>query len=75
MPNGFELFIALPATPQEIYSAWLSSDGHTALTGSPARVDGQVGGEFTAWDGYIFGVTLELDEPLVKAGRIFTLRR
>jgi activator of HSP90 ATPase len=63
MSNGFELSIVLPARPQEIYSAWLSSDGHSALTGSPARVDGNVGGEFSAWDGYISGVTLELDEP------------
>jgi activator of HSP90 ATPase len=63
MSNGFELSIVLPARPQEIYLAWLSSDGHSALTGSPAHVDGNMGGEFSAWDGYISGVTLELDEP------------
>ena len=31
------------------------------MTGNPAKVDGQVGGKFTAWDGYIFGSTLELE--------------
>jgi len=30
------------------------------MTGSAAKVDGKVGGKFSAWDGYIFGATLEL---------------
>ena len=61
----------IPATASEIYSAWMSSDGHTAMTGSPANVDGKVGGKFTAWDGYIFGSTLELepDRRIVQAWR------
>jgi len=33
------------------------------MTGSPAKVTGRVGGKFTAWDGYIFGKTLELEKP------------
>ena len=71
MSNGFELSIVLPATPLEIYSAFLSSEGHAALTGSPARVDGKVGGKFSAWEGYIFGTTLELEAPrrIVQAWR------
>jgi uncharacterized protein YndB with AHSA1/START domain len=71
MADQLELSIPLAATPEEIYSAWLSSEGHTAMTGSPARVHGKLGGEFTAWDGYIFGKTLELDPPrrIVQAWR------
>lgn len=71
MKNGFELSIALPVFPEEIYKAWLSSEGHAALTGSPAQVDGRVGGKFSAWDGYIFGTTLELEPPrrIVQAWR------
>jgi activator of HSP90 ATPase len=30
------------------------------MTGSPAQVDGTIGGKFSAWDGYIFGSTLDL---------------
>ena len=30
------------------------------MTGSPAQVKPQVGAEFSAWDGYIFGKNLEL---------------
>jgi activator of HSP90 ATPase len=51
----------LPATPEAIYAAWLTSDGHSAMTGSQARVDARVGGEFEAWDGYISGRTLALE--------------
>ena len=64
MPDSFELSIDLPAAANEIYSAWLSSEGHSALTGSPAEVDGRVGGKFSAWDGYITGETLELESGL-----------
>jgi activator of HSP90 ATPase len=71
MKNGFTMSAVIPATASEIYSAWMSSDGHTAMTGSPANVDGKVGGKFTAWDGYIFGSTLELepDQRIVQAWR------
>ncbi len=61
--NEFELTEILPARPEEIFDAWLSSKGHTSLTGSPAKVEGRVGGKFTAWDGYIWGVTLEMERP------------
>lgn len=71
MKNGFSLSETFKATASEIYNAWLSSDGHSALTGSTASVDGSVGGKFTAWDGYIFGSTLELtpDRRIVQAWR------
>lgn len=58
--NGFTLSEVIAAKPEEIYQAWLSSEGHTAMTGSPARVEGNTGGEFSAWDGYILGKTLAL---------------
>jgi activator of HSP90 ATPase len=71
MKNKFELTIVLPAKSKDIFKAWLSSEGHTAMTGSPAKVDGKVGGAFSAWDGYIFGKTLELESPrrIVQAWR------
>jgi activator of HSP90 ATPase len=69
--NGFTISEVIPAKPAEIYEAWLSSEGHTALTGNPAKVDGKVGGEFSAWDGYISGRTLELtaNQRIVQAWR------
>lgn len=49
------------ASAQSIYQAWLSSEGHTKMTGAPATASDQEGEEFTAWDGYITGKNLELD--------------
>ena len=71
MKNGFTLTTVIPATPAEIYKAWLSTKGHTAMTGSAAKVDGKIGGKFTAWDGYILGSTLALepDQRIAQAWR------
>jgi hypothetical protein len=44
MTYNFELSDVLPATPQAIYDAWMSSDGHSAMTGAPATIDPQLGG-------------------------------
>ena len=53
----------IPAAPREIFDAWLSSAGHAAMTGSPARATARVGGAFSTWDGYIRGKNLELKSP------------
>jgi uncharacterized protein YndB with AHSA1/START domain len=58
----YELVHVLPVPPGTVYDAWMSSEGHTAMTGSPAIVDPKIGGAYSAWDGYITGTTLELDE-------------
>jgi activator of HSP90 ATPase len=61
MAYDFEVSDVLPATPAEIYDAWMTSDGHSAMTGAEARVDARAGGLFEAWDGYITGRTLALE--------------
>ena len=61
MAIDFVVSVLIPASPEEIYHTWLSSEGHSAMTGSPATASDQVGDEFTAWDGYINGRNLELE--------------
>ena len=61
MAYDFELSTELPATPEAVYEAWMSSQGHTAMTGAAAKVDARPGGSFEAWDGYIRGKTIELE--------------
>jgi activator of HSP90 ATPase len=39
----------------------MSSEAHGEMTGGGAHIDPRVGGDFTAWDGYITGRTLTLD--------------
>lgn len=57
----FEVSDILSATPEQIYTAWLDSDEHSKMTGSPARISSIVGGKFDAWDGYISGINQELE--------------
>ena len=61
MADSFEISTVLPAPAQYVYEAWLSSDEHSTMTGGAARIDPVVGGQFSAWDGYITGTTLELE--------------
>jgi uncharacterized protein YndB with AHSA1/START domain len=59
----FEISDIIPASPEEIYTAWLDSATHTNMTGGLAEVSANVGETFEAWDGYIQGENLELAYP------------
>ncbi len=61
MAYEFTVSDVVPASPEAVYDAWMSSEGHAAMTGAEASIDPRVGGAFTAWDGYIEGRTLLLD--------------
>lgn len=67
----FEVSEVIPATPDRVYATWLSSDGHSAMTGGKAEVNAVVGQPFTAWDGYIEGknVALEPNRRIVQTWR------
>lgn len=71
MPYTYTLTSIIPATPQEIYQAWLDSEAHTEMTGAEAVMSDEVGAEVSAWDGYITGSNLELvpHERIVQAWR------
>ena len=62
MTYQFQLEVVLPATPQQIYDCWLSSEGHTNMTGGAATISDQIGLPYSAWDEYISGVNLELNK-------------
>ncbi len=63
--------VVVKAKPKAIYQAWITGDGHAAMTGAGAESDPQVGGRFTAWDNYITGEHLELQPArrIVQAWR------
>jgi len=52
--------VIIPASPEEVYDAFMDAKKHSAFTGAKATSDAKVGGEFSAWDGYITGKNLEL---------------
>lgn len=47
--------------PSEVFKAWLDSKAHSLMTGANAVIDGRIGGQFTAHDGYISGEFLEIE--------------
>lgn len=57
----FTISASFPATPQQVYDAWLDGEKHTEMTGGEATGRAQIGTSFTAWDGYISGTNLELE--------------
>jgi activator of HSP90 ATPase len=71
MTISFEVSATLPASPETLYSAWLDSAKHSAMTGAAAEVSDKVGAAFTAWDGYISGENTELEpgKRIVQAWR------
>jgi activator of HSP90 ATPase len=72
MAFEFTVSDVIPASPRQIYDAWLSSEGHERITGGQAaRITAQEGADFTAWDGYITGrnLRLEPDRLIVQSWR------
>ncbi len=57
----FTLTTIIKASSKEIYETWLSSEGHTNMTGGEAIVSDKIGASFTAWDGYISGENISLE--------------
>lgn len=60
MPYTYTLRSIIPATPQQIYAAWLDSLAHSAMTGGKASMSDEIGAAISAWDGYITGRNLHL---------------
>ena len=58
--DSIKLSASFKVKPEKIYSAWLDSKEHGAMTGSIAEIDPRINGKFTAWEGYISGTTTEL---------------
>ena len=58
----FTVTTELPASPKAVFDAWLDSDQHSAMTQSPATATDEIAGIFTAHDGYINGINLEIDD-------------
>jgi activator of HSP90 ATPase len=63
--------VTLKASPHEVYEALMDSRKHARFTGSKARISRKVGGKFTAYDGYIEGVNLNLvpDKKIIQSWR------
>ena len=60
MAYDYTLHCLLPAAPKKIFDTWLSSKGHSDMTGGGAKMSKRLSALVSAWDGYITGKNLEL---------------
>lgn len=60
MQTSFELKTTFPVPPEELYTAWLDGEEHTKMTGGEATASMKEGDNFTAWEGYIWGINKKL---------------
>ena len=63
--------VNIGASPHDVYEALMDSDKHSSFTGALAKVNREVGGDFTAYDGHLRGKTIELvpDKKIVQEWR------
>ena len=59
------------ATPHDLYETIMDSRRHTKLTGDKAKMSRKLGAKFTAGDGWIDGMNIQLkkDKLIVQAWR------
>ena len=62
MKEKIELKINLPVPVPTLFNAWLNSKEHSAFTGGKAKISNKLNSKYTTWDGYISGLTLEIEE-------------
>lgn len=59
-------------SPREAYEMLMDSDKHTQITGQEAKIGREVGNEFSAYNGHITGINVELqkDRRIVQKWRM-----
>ncbi len=69
--DSFTVQETFNTSAEQLYSNWLDSNGHAAMTGGDAEIYDQTGEMFTAWDDYITGTNVELipDRKIVQKWR------
>jgi activator of HSP90 ATPase len=63
--------VIFKAAIHDVYEALMDSRKHARFSGAPARMSRKTGGTFSAYDGYVTGVNIELvpDTWIVQAWR------
>ena len=54
--------VTFDATPEKVYHMLMDQKVHAAFTNSKVSIDPKVSGQFTVFDGYCHGYTIELIE-------------
>jgi uncharacterized protein YndB with AHSA1/START domain len=73
MATSIHQEVTIKTTPQRIYRAFMTSKKHEAFTANgKAKISRKVGGAFSAHDGYVSGINVELKpgRRIVQAWRV-----
>ena len=72
MSDAIHKDVDFKASPQQVYKALLDSKQFTAFSGAAAEIQGEAGGEFSCFDGFISGRNIELapNRRIVQAWRV-----
>ena len=71
MSHPIQQTVTFPVSPHEIYELLMDSAKHAAFSGESASISREVGGEISAYSGYITGTNLKLipDREIVQSWR------
>ena len=66
-----EQTVTFNAVPHDVYEALMDSEKHSQFSGAKANISREIGSEFTAYDGALSGIILELvpDVKIVQTWR------
>ncbi len=62
MPKTIRQTVTIQATPTEVYTVLMDSKKHSQFTGAKASISKKVGGSFSTYDEYCYGINVELIE-------------
>jgi activator of HSP90 ATPase len=65
--------VFLRTTPKTVYNALMNEKKHSQFTGERAKIRAKAGAPFSCYDGYITGITLEL-EPAKRIVQVWRSR-
>jgi activator of HSP90 ATPase len=58
--NNIKQTATFETTAQEVYQALIDAEKHAAFTGADVKIDKNVNGKFSVYDGYCHGYNIEL---------------
>lgn len=58
--NTIKQIVFFKASPHEVYEALMDEKKHSRFTNSKCKISRKINGKFTAYDGYIDGINLDL---------------
>lgn len=60
--DSIKISTTFKISAEELFSAWLDTHKHSAMTGSLAKMSKKIGNKFEAWDGYITGENIDIEQ-------------